>query len=169
LLQHVPDFQQAQCRILFVSYNDPTKPLHRLWIQEWCTTYLQKSGSGGSAGSGSGGGGVVSGVSDTSGSNGSTTTAQLVLDPTKRVYESWGLTSDLIAAWGPQNIWYYVKAICCRGRRSIAVKGEAGQMGADLVLDSQGVVLLQHYCRNPTDRIPVSKILHTIRSYHKHK
>ena len=28
-----------ECRILFISFCDPAKKLHRLWIKEWCEKY----------------------------------------------------------------------------------------------------------------------------------
>lgn len=104
--------------------------------------------------------------------DGTAASAQLimVLDPTKSVYETWAVPSSNLAAYGPANTWYYVKAICCRRRRSIEVQGEAGQLGADVVLaPATGKVLLAHYCQNPTDRVAVSKILQTVQEVHKNK
>jgi len=110
-----------------------------LWIEEWCRD------------------------------NTDGTSALLLLDPTKSAYQAWSIPSSTVAAWGLANIWYYAKAILCRGRRSIAIKGEAGQLGADFVLAPGGTVLLKHYCRNPTDRVRVSKILDAVRSCQKDK
>ena len=134
-MNQLGDFEACNCRLLFVSYSDPTRPLHRIWIEEWCKKNI----------------------------NG--TSAVMLLDPTKSVYQAWSIPSSTMAAWGPANVWYYIKAILCRGRRSIAIQGEAGQLGADFVLAPGGKVLERHYCRNPTDRIAVSKLLQAVRSY----
>ena len=141
LLARREEFDEANCRILFVSYSDPARPLQRLWIETWCQNYIE---------------GIAS--------------AQMVLDPTKSVYEQWAVPSSNIAAWGPANTWYYIKAICCRRRRSVEIQGEAGQLGADVVLaPSTGKVLLAHYCKNPTDRVSVSNILKTVKGVQKDK
>jgi len=87
------------------------------------------------------------------------------LDPTKSAYRAWSIPSSNVAAWGLANCWYYFKAILFRGTRSIAVRGDAGQLGADFVLAPGGTILLRHYCRNPTDRVPVSKILDAVKPY----
>lgn len=127
------ELDDSDFRILFVSYSDPSKPLHRMWIEEWT-----KANTDG-------------------------TSARLLLDPTKSAYESWSIPSSAVAAWGIANCWYYAKAILFRGRRSIAIKGEASQLGADFVLGPGGTVLLKHYCHNPTDRVHVRKILDVVR------
>lgn len=122
-----------------MSYSDPEKALHRLWIDEWAAGNIQG------------------------------TPALLLLDPTKSAYEAWCIPSSAVAAWGPSNFWYYAKAILrCRTRR-IAVRGEAGQLGADFVLAPGGAVLLKHYCRNPTDRVSVSTIIDALGVYRKDK
>ena len=131
-MSHMEQFEAADCRVLFISYCDPDKQLHRMWIEEWCQTNVQG------------------------------TSALLLLDPTKSAYESWAIPSSNVAAWGPANLFYYFKAILFRGRRSIAIHGEAGQLGADFVLAPGGTVLLKYYCRNPTDRVSVSKIVDAV-------
>ena len=88
--------------------------------------------------------------------------ATLVLDPTKSAYQAFSIPSSNMAAFGFANICYYLRAICFRGRRSIAIKGEAGQLGADFVISSRGKILLQHYCKNPTDRVSIRKILNAL-------
>jgi len=138
-LEHIDKFEQANCRVLFVSYTDPDKRLHRLWIEDWCKTY-------------------------TEGKN-----AMLLLDPTKSVYQSWAIPSSVAAAFGPRNLWYYTKAICCRGQRKLAIQGEAGQLGADFVLGPGGIIKLRHYCKDPTDRVAVSKIFDAVSSYQNDK
>lgn len=145
-------FDTLQCRILFVSYSDPSRPLHKLWIETWCNNNLT---------------GIAPDV------------AQMVLDPTKSLYEGWAIPSSQVAAWGPANTWYYIKAICCRGQRTVEVQGEAGQLGGDFLLAPRtarddgssigGKVLMAYYCKNPTDRVAVSTILDTLKKAQKNK
>mmetsp|Transcript_2139 Transcript_2139/g.3069 ORF Transcript_2139/g.3069 Transcript_2139/m.3069 type:complete len:117 (-) Transcript_2139:284-634(-) len=86
--------------------------------------------------------------------------ATLVLDPTKSAYKAWCIPSSQVAAWGPANLWYYTKAIVSGRTQHVQLQGEAGQLGADFVLapGDDGTVVLAHYCRNPTDRVEVSKL-----------
>eukprot|EP00547_Thalassionema_nitzschioides_P009700 CAMPEP_0194226126 /NCGR_PEP_ID=MMETSP0156-20130528/41220_1 /TAXON_ID=33649 /ORGANISM="Thalassionema nitzschioides, Strain L26-B" /LENGTH=74 /DNA_ID=CAMNT_0038958371 /DNA_START=303 /DNA_END=524 /DNA_ORIENTATION=+ len=67
--------------------------------------------------------------------------AKLILDPTKSLYQAWEIPSSQVAAWGPSNTWYYTKAIATGRTRSIAIKGEAGQLGGDFVLAPGGKVV----------------------------
>jgi hypothetical protein len=77
-------------------------------------------------------------------------------------YMAYSIPSSTAAAFGFANCWYYFKAILFRGRRSIAVHGDAGQLGADFVVAPGGTVVVRHYCRNPTDRIRVTKLLDAV-------
>ena len=124
-----------------MSYSDPARPLSRRWIEKWCQDFLAETPS----------------------------SAMLVLDPTKSVYQSWAIPSNVVAAWGLANSWYYAKAFLTRGKRSIEIQGEAGQLGADFLLGPGGIVKLVHYCKNPTDRVAVSKILEALREYQSDK
>lgn len=133
------NLEACDCRVLFVSYSDKTKKLQSLWITEWCKKNIEG------------------------------TSAKLLLDPTKSAYEAYSIGSSLVAAYGLKNVWYYVKAICCRGRRSIEVQGEAGQLGADFVIAPGGTIVLKHYCQNPTDRVKVSKIIEAVESCRKQR
>jgi hypothetical protein len=126
-------------RVLFVSYADSRNDLQRLWIQEWIKNYCGSSSSN----------------------------ATLVLDPTKSAYQAWSIPSSLAAGWGLANIWYYAKAIITCRTRTVQVKGEAGQLGADFVVAPDGTILLEHYCKNPTDRVKVEKIAEVLRSFQK--
>jgi hypothetical protein len=72
------------------------------------------------------------------------------------------------AAFGARNLLYYAKAVFLRGKLpSSTLQGEAGQLGADFVVAPNGRVLLAHYCRDPTDRVSVQKIVQAIRDFQK--
>ena len=92
------------------------------------------------------------------------TNAVLLLDPTKSAYQAWAIPASTAAAYGPANVWYYIKGFFCRGKLPI-VKGEHGQLGADFVVAPDRTVMLQHYCRNPTDRVDVKKIVDAVRRF----
>mmetsp|Transcript_1246 Transcript_1246/g.1893 ORF Transcript_1246/g.1893 Transcript_1246/m.1893 type:complete len:116 (-) Transcript_1246:341-688(-) len=109
-----------------------------MWIEEWCRKY-DAAGTG--------------------------NTALLLLDPTKSAYQAWSIPSSNVAAFGLANTWYYVKAFFCRGKRSISIKGESGQLGADFVVAPGGTLLSKHYCKNPTDRVDVNTLLEKIRLF----
>lgn len=142
LLSHIDELKKLGCRIIFVSFCDPAKQLHRNWIEGWCNNNIAGMG----------------------------TSVLLLLDPTKSAYRSWSIPSSQVAAWGPSNFWYYTKAIWLRGQRRVTLQGEAGQLGADFVLSpGDGKVLLQYYCKNPTDRVAIQKLLDTARLYRKTK
>lgn len=124
-------------RVIFVSYADASKPLQRMWIEEWTKKYC---------------------ASDK---------AILVLDPQKTAYQAFSIPSSVLAGWGLANIWYYAKAILTCRTRSVQVRGEAGQLGADFCLapGDEGTCVLAHYCKNPTDRVSVDKIVEVIKSF----
>ena len=132
------NWETLNCRLLFVSFCDPTNKLHKLWAREWSQAYIGESKG-----------------------------ATLVLDPTKSAYQALSIPSSQLAAWGPANSWYYLKAILFRGKRNIEVQGEAGQLGADFCLDCDGRVLMAHYCRNPTDRIAVHRLYEAVRQQYE--
>ena len=94
------------------------------------------------------------------------TNAVLVLDPTRSAYQAWAIPSSTAVAFGPANVWYYIKAFFCRGKLPI-IKGDAGQLGADFVVAPDQTILLRHYCRNPTDRIDAQKILEAVQKFQK--
>ena len=180
------EFEALRCRILFVSFSDPSRPLQRQWIEQWC---------------------LKNHIPIPASTTSTTTTAQqqtqeepllwaqMVLDPNKALYEGWSIPSSQVAAWGPANTWYYIRSVCCRRHRALPkVQGnfeEAGQLGADVLLEHSTIninsngddsadgdgsgtttttrVLLAYYCKNPTDRVSVSTILNTLQRDQKKK
>ena len=136
LLEALKEFG-SDVRVIFVSYADATKQLQRMWIENWNEQYCSSSSS--------------------------STKRMMVLDPTRSAYQSFEITSSLLAGWGLKNIWYYFKAIISGRTRTIQIQGEAGQLGADFVIGKDGICVLAHYCRDPTDRVSVDKIVNALK------
>ena len=83
----------------------------------------------------------------------------LLLDQERVAYQAYGLERSMWQAWGPRNIWYYVKAVL-GGRKMISSHGDdTGQMGGDFIIDAEGVLRYAHPSHNPTDRPLVSELL----------
>ena len=102
-------------------------------------------------------------------------------DPNKVLYHDiFNIKSSILKSWGISNILYYIKALLFRRNgyklNDITVKGsDSNQLGADFIISgcnnvSSGntttpKVLLSYYCKDPTDRIDVSKMISTIQNY----
>jgi hypothetical protein len=160
-------------RVVFVCYADPALPLQRLWIQEWSrqnlwgrrntTTINREQGPNITRDET---GEQPEQEQDQSASTKSTTSNMstfLLLDPSKSVYKSLAIPDSVSAAYGLRNLLYYAKALLLRRQQLSSLQGEAGQLGADFVLDSNGRVWLAHYCRDPTDRVPVPDLVQAVR------
>ena len=126
----------APVRILFVCHADPSKPLQRFWIEDWSAKQLWHDHEH--------------------------VTTQLLLDPKKEAYQSWAIPVNNVASFGLKNTLYYIKAFFTRCKLP-SIRGEPGQLGADFVVSPTGTVLLQHYCRDPTDRVNVRKIVQAVK------
>ena len=83
---------------------------------------------------------------------------ELLLDPERRVYEAYGLERSALRSWNVRTLWRYIQLLAS-GRRWRGIQGDSAQLGADLVLDSNGVVRLAHYSHDPIDRPAVDGLL----------
>jgi hypothetical protein len=88
-----------------------------------------------------------------------------LFDPERRVYEAYELERSALRSWNARTLWRYVQLLAS-GRRWRGIQGDSTQLGADLVLDSSGVVRLAHYSHDPTDRPSVDGLLATLTSLH---
>ncbi|MEM8860758.1 MAG: peroxiredoxin-like family protein [Chloroflexota bacterium] len=84
------------------------------------------------------------------------------LDPDKKSYEVYGMTSSKLAAWGPQNLMFYAKALW-RGEKTKGNRGETDQMGGNFIVDKNGIVRFAYPSKNPTDRPEVAKLMQVLR------
>ena len=169
----------TDCRIVFITFCNPSKPLHRLWITEWCKKQeLNVDGNDEFDDSNDDADDHDNTRSNTKKNNVSIYVAH---DPNKVLYHDiFNIKSSILKSWGVSNILYYIKALLFRRNgyklNDITVKGsDSNQLGADFIISgcnnvSSGntttpKVLLSYYCKDPTDRIDVSKMISTIQNY----
>jgi peroxiredoxin len=82
----------------------------------------------------------------------------LLLDPTRRAYQAYGLERSRLRSWGPKNLWYYTRARLS-GRQLHKTGGDTAQLGGDFIVDTEGIVRLAHPSREPTDRPQIAELL----------
>jgi len=83
----------------------------------------------------------------------------LLLDQERVAYRAYGLERSMWQAWGPKNVWYYVKAVL-GGRHMQSSHGDdTGQMGGDFIIDAEGIMRYTHPSHDPTDRPSVDRLL----------
>jgi alkyl hydroperoxide reductase subunit AhpC len=88
---------------------------------------------------------------------------ELLLDPERSVYEAYELERSAFRSWNLRTLWRYVQLLAS-GRRWRGIQGDSTQLGADLIVDPDGVVRLAHYSHDPTDRPAVDGLLATLTS-----
>jgi peroxiredoxin len=86
----------------------------------------------------------------------------LLLDPTRKAYQAYGLERSLLRSWGPKNLWYYARARLT-GRQAHHTGADISQLGGDFIVDAQGIIRLAHRSHDPTDRPPVAELLAVLR------
>lgn len=83
----------------------------------------------------------------------------ILLDTNRDLYRGYGLQSG---SWwtlgGPSAIWKYVKLIFA-GHGSLKKGKDIRQLGADVLIDPQGIVRMHNVNRTPFDRPSVDSIL----------
>ena len=88
---------------------------------------------------------------------------ELLLDPERRVYDAYELERSTLRSWNVRTLWRYVQLLAS-GRRWRGIQGDSTQLGADLIIDPDGLVRLAHYSHDPTDRPDVEHLLDTLAS-----
>lgn len=83
---------------------------------------------------------------------------ELLLDAERRVYEAYGLERSVVRSWNLRTIWRYARLLAS-GRRWRGIQGDSAQLGADLIVDPDGIVRLAHYSYDPPDRPAAETIL----------
>jgi peroxiredoxin len=83
---------------------------------------------------------------------------ELLLDPERRVYEAYELERSAFRSWNVRTLWRYVRLLAS-GRRWRGIQGDSAQLGADLVVDPEGIVRLAYYSHDPTDRPAAETLL----------
>jgi hypothetical protein len=88
---------------------------------------------------------------------------RVLLDPERLVYQTYGLERSLVRSWNLKTIWRYARLLSS-GRRWRGIQGDSAQLGADLIVGSDGRVRLAHYSLDPTDRPSVENLLALLRT-----
>lgn len=83
---------------------------------------------------------------------------ELFLDPQLKAYHAYGLERSLIRSWGPK-VWFTYARLLLSGRRWRGIQGDNAQLGADFIVDKNGIIRLAYRSHDPTDRPPFDKIL----------
>jgi hypothetical protein len=81
----------------------------------------------------------------------------LLLDPSRRVYDLYGLERSLWRSWGLKTIWRYAQLLVA-GRQWRGIQGDSAQLGGDFIVDSGGIVRLAYRSHDPTDRPSIEKL-----------
>lgn len=82
----------------------------------------------------------------------------LLLDPTRRAYQAYGLERSWLRSWGLKNLWYYTRTRLS-GRQLHKTGGDTAQLGGDFIVDAKGIIHLAHRSREPTDRPSAAELL----------
>ena len=83
---------------------------------------------------------------------------ELLLDPERTAYEAYRLERSVFRSWNLRTLWRYVKLLAS-GRRWRGIQGDSAQLGADFIVDPNGVLRLAYYSHDPTDRPSVDHLL----------
>ena len=86
----------------------------------------------------------------------------MLVDEQRSLYHAYGLKRSVLRSWGPQNLWYYAKALS-HGRKMLGKRGDPNQLGGNFIVDAHGVVCYAHPSRNPTDRPEIKKLIAVLR------
>ncbi len=83
----------------------------------------------------------------------------LLVDETRELYRGYGmLTASFWDIWGPRTLAAYGRALL-RGEKSKQSDGDVSQRGGNVLIDSQGRVVLHHVGNGPADRPSVHDLL----------
>ena len=82
----------------------------------------------------------------------------LLLDPDRVVYRAYGLRSSLWRVWQPK-VWLHYAHMMRRGWHWRGIQDDPHQLGADFIVDANGVLRFAHWSEDPTDRPDVDVLL----------
>lgn len=81
-----------------------------------------------------------------------------LLDADRKVYRLYELERSFSRIWSPNVLVSYARLLL-KGYSLKPVMGDPYQLGADFVVDKEGIVRLAYYSNNPADRPPVGTLL----------
>ncbi len=82
----------------------------------------------------------------------------VLTDPERMIYQKYGLERSWVRSWNLRTIWKYIRLLSS-GRKWRGILGDSAQLGADFVIDKNGIIQLSYYSFDPTDRPSISEIL----------
>lgn len=85
-----------------------------------------------------------------------------LLDADRAVYRLYELERSFLRIWNPNVLVSYARLLL-KGYSLKPVMGDPYQLGADFVVDKEGVVRLSFYSKNPADRPSVETLISVVR------
>ncbi len=89
-------------------------------------------------------------------------TYDLLLDPERKIYDSFGLERSLLRSWDLKTIWTYIKLLAS-GKKWRGIQGDSSQLGGDFIIDPHGIIRLAYRSYDPTDRPSIDLLLDELR------
>jgi len=86
----------------------------------------------------------------------------LLLDPERKAYRAYGLEYSLLRSWG-LNVWRKYAQLLFKGRKWRGIQGDSGQLGGDVLVDSNGRIRFAYRSHDPTDRPDIHMLLAALR------
>lgn len=129
IAQHISELKDLKAAVVVLSFNPDLETAQR-WDKEVQSPFLQVFDPA---------------VPGTPGDAGTT-------------YLSWGLKKSFIGVWSPASLRFYSDQKMNRELHP-SLGQDVHRMGGDILLDSEGRVVLDHYSKTNTDRPDVEKTL----------
>lgn len=82
----------------------------------------------------------------------------LLLDPDRNAYRAYGLERSMLRSWGLNTFLTYSR-LMLNGRKWRGIQGDSGQLGGDFIINTNGIIRLAYYSRDPSDRPSASHLL----------
>jgi len=88
----------------------------------------------------------------------------IAADVERTAYRAYGLTkASFLQTWHPKTLWRYVRLLRAGRKLQIPKKGsDLSQLGADFVVDADGIIIYAHYSERPDDRPDITDILNAV-------
>jgi peroxiredoxin len=92
----------------------------------------------------------------------------LLLDLDRAVYRAYGLRSSVWRVWQPK-VWLHYARMMLRGWQWRGIRDDPHQLGADFIVDANGVLRFAHWSDDPTDRPDVDALLSMLQQIQSRK
>ena len=85
----------------------------------------------------------------------------LLLDPDRAAYRAYELEHSFVRSWGPR-VWSRYAQLLLAGRAWRGIQGDSGQLGGDVIVDTNGIIRFAHRSHDPADRPSIRQLLATL-------